>query len=192
MSAVKILGLAGSTREGSYNRQLLNYALQKLEGIGATTETFDLKTHPMPLFDQDQERESGLPDNARALREAILAADGVLLACPEYNASITPLLKNALDWSTRTDAKTGQGNVLDRKVIALISASAGPLGGIRGLYAVRQTLLNSNALILGEQAGVAKIHEAFNDEGNLIDERTAGFLQGVLDRLVFVSGRLRP
>jgi NAD(P)H-dependent FMN reductase len=154
-------------------------------------ETFDLKTHPLPLFDQDLEAQEGMPRNAQVLREKILLADAVLLACPEYNASVTPLLKNALDWASRTDAASGTGNAWQGKVVGLISASPGPVGGIRGLYVVRQSLLNVNALVISEQAGVGSAFQAFDDEGNLKDERSSGFLDTVIQRLIAVSSAFK-
>lgn len=190
MKPVRIVAFAGSAREGSYNRKLLAYAVGKLKEMDVDVVLFDVRDHPFPLFGEELEVD-GMPENVKKLRELVLSADGVLIAAPEYNASVTPLLKNAVDWLSRQDKEAGTGNVWSQKVVGLLSASPGAFGGIRGLYVLRQSLINVGALALPEQASVGTAHEAFDENGDLKDARTAKFLQSVLERLVFVSERLR-
>lgn len=175
-----ILGIAGSARSGSYNSELLAYALKQLKADGAVTETFSFREHPQPLYDADLEKEEGLPDSVLQMRAAILAADGIVIASPEYNSSITPLLKNAIDWGSRMDEESKQGNVWKGKPVLLIGASPGGLGGVRALRVVREVLVELQAHVLPQQVAVAQAHQMFNDDGELANERTRGFLYGAL------------
>ncbi|MCW5938114.1 MAG: NAD(P)H-dependent oxidoreductase [Fimbriimonadaceae bacterium] len=186
MSALKILGLAGSARTGSYNRKLLALIIDRLRRQGIDAEVFEFRDTPLPMFDQDEEAASGLPENAKLLKSKILEADAVVLVAPEYNSSVTPLLKNAIDWASRQDPTTGVGNVWRHKVIALASASPGAYGGMRGLIALRPVFQHLDSLVIAEQVSVPKAHEAFEGEG-LKDERTSQFLDAMLSRLVEVA-----
>ncbi|MBX3095965.1 MAG: NAD(P)H-dependent oxidoreductase [Fimbriimonadaceae bacterium] len=175
-----ILGLSGSARAESYNRTLLTYALDKLNAEGATTETFSFRDHPQPLYDADLESQEGLPDSVLQMRAAIMAADGVVIASPEYNSSITPLLKNAIDWGSRMDPESKQGNVWKGKPILLLGASPGALGGVRALRVVREVFVELQAHVMPQQVAVSMAHEMFNGEGELANERTRGFLVSAL------------
>jgi chromate reductase, NAD(P)H dehydrogenase (quinone) len=154
-------------------------------------DAFDLRPDTMPIYDGDLEGAQGLPSGAKDLKARVQAADAVVFTAPEYNSSVTPLLKNAIDWASRTDKETGLGNVWERKVIALSSASPGAFGGLRGLYTLRQVFQHLEGLVLSEQVSVGRAHEAFDDEGNLKDERTAGFLDSMLERLIEVATAMR-
>jgi NAD(P)H-dependent FMN reductase len=186
MSALKILGLAGSARAGSYNRKLLDLIIRRLQAQGVDAEAFEFRDTPLPMFDQDEEAAHGLPENAKLLKSKILEADAVVLVAPEYNSSVTPLLKNAIDWASRPDSATGIGNVWRHKIIGLASASPGGYGGMRGLMALRPVFQHLDSLVIAEQVSVAKAHEAFEGEG-LKDERTSQFLDAMLSRLVEVA-----
>ena len=191
MPALRILALPGSARSGSFNRRLNSLIVRRLTAMGAEVDEFDLRPETMPIYDGDDEAANGLPVGAKELRARILAADAVVLSAPEYNSSVTPMLKNAIDWASRTDKETGLGNVWERKVIALASASPGAFGGLRGLYTLRQVFQHLEGLVLSEQVSVGRAHEAFDENGNLNDERTAGFLDAMLARLVEVGTAMR-
>jgi chromate reductase len=174
-----VLVLSGSAREGSFNRKLARLAAAAVVRAGGTATVYELRDHPLPLFDEDLEAREGEPANATLLKEAFLAHRGLLLACPEYNSSITPLLKNALDWVSRKHGNESPLACYEGKVAALVSASPGALGGLRGLVTVRSILGNIRVTVIPDQLAVPAAHDAFDAAGDLKDpaRRTA------LDRL---------
>src|SRR4028118_1141851 len=97
----KILAFAGSAREASYNKLLVKIAAEGARAAGAEVTYLDLRDLPIPLFDEDLEAKEGIPENARKLKELMMAHQGLLIASPEYNGSITAVLKNAIDWASR-------------------------------------------------------------------------------------------
>lgn len=161
----RILALAGSTRRNSYNRSLVRVAAQGAERAGAQVTGVDLAEYPMPLFNEDHERAEGMPESVGALRKLLLDHQGILLASPEYNGSLTAVLKNALDWLSRphSDGRSP----FSHKVAALMSASPGGLGGLRGLDHARTVLTNLGVLVLPQQYALPAAHEAFDDRGAL-------------------------
>jgi len=168
----KILAFAGSARKDSWNKKILNTAVEGAREKGASVTVMDIRDYPLPLFDQDLEAASGLPDNAKKLKKLFIEHDGLLLACPEYNSSITPLLKNTLDWVSRAESKDETPLMAYKnKAAALIAASPGALGGLRGLVTVRSILGNIGVIVLPEQQAVPKAHEAFDLSGVFKDEK---------------------
>ena len=163
----KILAFAGSTRTESFNKKLLKIAVAGAAAAGAEVTSVDLRDFPMPLYDGDLESREGISEKALALKKLFLANDGLLLACPEYNSSITGVLKNALDWVSRSSPGEPPLACFTGKVAAIMSASPGALGGLRGLVHVRVILGNIQVLVLPGQIAVPKAHEAFNSEGML-------------------------
>jgi len=160
----RILAFAGSLRRGSFNRQALAVAVEGARGAGAEVTLLDLADLPLPLFDQDFETREGLPVNARKLKDLMIAHSGFLIACPEYNSSITPLLKNTIDWASR-GVGTESGSLPYRnKIIGLVAASAGVLGGLRGLRHVREILGNLGCVVLPEQHALARADTALSDD----------------------------
>ncbi len=137
----------------------------------------DLRDYGMPLYDGDMEAENGVPENALRLRELMKAHDGLLLACPEYNSSITAVLKNTIDWASRPRAGETDLVCFKGKVINLVSASPGKWGGLRGLVTVRSILSNMGCIVLPNQFCLSFSDKAFNNEGSLQDEKLAQFLQ---------------
>jgi NAD(P)H-dependent FMN reductase len=184
MSAPKILAFAGSTRAASYNKQLAKAAGEAARQAGAEVTFIDLRDYPLPLFDEDLESASGLPENAKKLKALLTAHDGLLIASPEYNSSVTAVLKNAIDWASRaeTDAEAPL-SAFRGKVAALLSASPGALGGLRGLVHLRAILGNIGLIVLPEQVAVPKAYEAFDESGALKDPRVAKQVAGVAQSL---------
>src|SRR5262245_32979393 len=129
----RILAFAGSTRRDSVNRKLLTIAAEDVRRAGGQVTVVELSDYPMPLLDEDLEAAGGIPEPARRLKKLFLEHDGLLLACPEYNSSITPLLKNVIDWVSRREGTEGALACYKGKTAALISASPSMLGGLRGL-----------------------------------------------------------
>ena len=145
---VKILAFAGSTRRDSWNKKLLHIAIQSARSAGAQVTLIDLKDFPLPLYDGDLEATAGVPENALKLKELFKSHQGLLLACPEYNSSITAVLKNTLDWVSRPVPDEPPLAAFKGKVVTLISASPGALGGLRGLVHVRAILGNIGCIVL--------------------------------------------
>jgi chromate reductase, NAD(P)H dehydrogenase (quinone) len=166
----RILAFAGSLRQGSYNKRLIKIAAQGAQEAGAEVTVIDLKDYPLPIFDEDIEKQ-GLPENARKLKDLFLSHHGLLLSCPEYNSSITGVLKNVIDWVSRPVPNEQSLAPFNDKVTAIMSASPGALGGLRGLVHVRAILSNLNVLVLPKQIAVSKADEAFKEDGTLKDEK---------------------
>ena len=168
---VRILGFAGSTRLESFNNQLVHIAEAGARDAGALVTHLDLRDYRLPLYDQDEESANGKPAEAKALKQFMTEHDAWLIAAPEYNSSITGVLKNAIDWVSRSDDGDESPLIAFRgKVVSLMSASPGALGGLRGLVHVRSILGNLGCIILPDQVAVRNAHSAFAD-GALVDER---------------------
>lgn len=191
-NAPKILAFAGSARTDSFNKKLVKIAAAGAEAAGADVTYLDLRDLPMPLFDQDLEAREGLPENALRFKQLLKSHQGFLIACPEYNSSITPLLKNSIDWASRPEpgeASMGLSCFRD-KVAVIMSAAAGGLGGLRGLVHVRSILGNIGVLVLPDQKSIPQAYEAFDEQGSLKDpkQQTAvvqlgAKLTSILDKL---------
>jgi NAD(P)H-dependent FMN reductase len=167
----RILAFAGSTRRESFNKRLVQYAVKGAREAGANVTVLDLKDFPLPLFDQDLEAEHGMPDNGAKLKEHFINHDGLLIAAPEHNSSITAVLKNTIDWVSRPAGGEPPLVAFRGKVATLMSASPGALGGIRGLVHVRSILGNIGVIVLPDQIAVTKAHEAFKPDGSLTDHK---------------------
>lgn len=167
----RILAFAGSLRRGSFNKKLLAIAVQGAIAAGAEVTVVDLRDYPLPLFDEDLESESGAPVHATELKRLFVHADGLLISSPEYNSSMTAVLKNTVDWMSRPAAGEPPLAAFSGKIASLISASPGALGGLRGLVHVRAMLGNLGVIVLPDQVAVSQAHEAFADDGALKDAR---------------------
>lgn len=165
----KILAFAGSTRTDSFNKKLVKIAAAGAEAAGARVTFVDLRDYAMPLYDEDLEKRDGLPIAARQFKDVMLANDGLLIASPEYNSSLSAVLKNAIDWASRPAPGEAPLGCFDGKVASLMSASPGALGGLRGLVHLRSILGNIRVIVLPEQVAVGKAYEAFNQDGSLKD-----------------------
>ena len=156
MTSPKILAFAGSTRSGSFNKKLIRLAADDARAAGAEVTLIDLRDFPMPLFDGDLEEKEGLPENAKKLKSLMRANDGFLISSPEYNSSVSGVLKNAIDWASREETDDEPPLVCFRgKVAALLSASPGGLGGLRGLVILRSILGNIGVIVLPDQLAVS-------------------------------------
>ena len=186
MCSPKILVFAGSIRTASLNARLAALAAKELALLNVDVTRISLLDYPLPLFHGDLEVEQGAPANAVKLKRMFGVHHGVFIASPEYNASITPLLKNTLDWISRVREATEPSLAAYRqRVFALGAASNGTLGGYRSLMALRQVLeLGCGALVLPEQIAVTEAATAFDEMDNLRDEHHAQKLRSVLGQLV--------
>ncbi len=186
----KILAFAGSLRKDSYNKKLVQIAAAAARNAGAEVTYLDLRDLPLPIYDADAEAQDGLPPNARKLKELMLAHQGLLMSCPEYNSSVTAVWKNTIDWASRPLPGEGSLAAFNGKVAAILSASPGALGGLRGLVHVRAILGNITVLVLPEQLAVARAHEAFAVDGSLKDAQQQATVQRIGERLVAVLKKL--
>lgn len=164
----KILALAGSLRKESYNKKLIKIAARGAMEAGGEVTLIDLQDYPLPIYDQDLEEREGLPPSAIALKKLFREHDGILLASPEYNSSVSAVLKNVIDWVSRNETPTERYlSCFIDKAVTLMSASIGGLGGIRGLVHVRSIFSNIYSLVLPKQKTISFASEAFNEQGNL-------------------------
>jgi NAD(P)H-dependent FMN reductase len=182
----KILVLSGSVRAQSYNTRLAALAAKELTLADAEVSRISLLDYPLPLYDADQDIVSGPPPNAIKLKQMMAAHRGIFITSPEYNASITPLLKNTIDWISRVRERGDQPYAAFRgRAFAIGAASTDVLGGVRGLLTLRQVLeLGCGAMVIPEQIAVANAEHAFDDMDNLKDPRDAGVLKALARRLV--------
>ncbi len=172
MGRPKILAFAGSLRSASFNKKLIRIAAEGARTAGADVTVIDLKEFPMPVYDGDLELSEGLPVQAKKLKEIFLEHQGLLMACPEYNSSITGALKNVIDWISRPASKEEPSLAcFNKKAAVIMSASPGALGGLRGLVHVRSILGNLGVLVLPGQIAVGKAHEAFDANDALKDAK---------------------
>jgi chromate reductase len=185
-TAPRILAFSGSARRESLNKKLLASVVEATKEAGGNVTVVDFKELPIPLYDGDLEDEKGLPANAQKLVELISQHDAVLVASPEYNSQMTPLLKNALDWCTRADE-----NPLKGKVAAVVSASPGMLGGIRSMTLARQLLTHLGCHVIPTQCVLPGAGQAFDEKGALKEERARKAAQAVAAELVRAAIALR-
>lgn len=186
----KILAFAGSTRQDSYNKRLVKIAVEGARAAGAEVTYVDLRELPMPLFDEDLEAQEGMPPNARKFKELLIEHQGFLIASPEYNSSITAVLKNAIDWASRPAPGEPGLVAFTNKVAAIMSASPGALGGLRGLVHLRAILGNINVLVLPDQKAISKAFEAFDENGKLKDPKQQEDIEKLGEKLANVIAKL--
>ncbi|NPU90664.1 MAG: NAD(P)H-dependent oxidoreductase [Gammaproteobacteria bacterium] len=178
-----ILVFAGSARRESLNKKLARTAADSARATGAEVTLLDLRDYPIPLYDGDLEAESGVPENARALRRLMATHHGLIVVSPEYNGFITPLLKNTLDWISRPDGAEDGLTLYRDKVALVLSASPGALGGLRSLQLIRQLLGNLGVTVLPDQLAVGRAQQAFSPDGTLTDAAQMAKLNAMTARL---------
>jgi chromate reductase, NAD(P)H dehydrogenase (quinone) len=181
---LNFLGFAGSLRRGSYNRALLQAAMELMPDE-VNLEIFDLDG--IPLYNTDMEAD--MPRRVKEFKQKIRAADGLLITTPEYNRSMSGVLKNAIDWASRPYGD----NPFEDKPVAIMSASTGMLGAARAQFALRQVcvFLNMHALNQPEVA-VTFAAQKFDKDGKLTDEPTRKITRQLLEALVIWTKRLKP
>ncbi|MEH2270925.1 MAG: NAD(P)H-dependent oxidoreductase [Nostoc sp.] len=189
-SPPKILAFAGSTRIDSYNKKLVKIAAAGAKAAGAEVTYIDLRDLPLPLFDEDLEAQEGLPANARTFKDLLISHQGLLIASPEYNSSLTAVLKNAIDWASRPAPNEAPLAAFAGKVASIMSASPGALGGLRGLVHLRSILGNIKVLVLPDQIALPKAYEAFNADGTLKDPKQQESIEKLGDGLTKILLKL--
>lgn len=176
---LKILALSGSQRRGSWNSLLVRAAGSGAEAAGVAVSHLDWADYDLPLYDPDREREAGMPDAVLRFREQLKAHQGFLIASPEYNGSLTPLLKNAIDWASRPLAGEAPMACYKHKVVGLLSTSPGVFGGVTGLIHLRSILTRLGALVIPEQYPVGEAGKLFDETGAMRDPKLAAIAAGI-------------
>lgn len=183
--------IVGSTREGSFNRALGEIAAASLEAQGGNVARVDLAAFDLPLYSAAREA-NAFPPDALKLKALFAAQNGLLFVSPEYNGSLSPLLKNAIDWASRP---TGDESLVALtayrgKAAAIMAASISPFGGLRGLMHLRQILSTIQMLVIPEQVVVPNAHAAFAEDGSLKEALPASLVEMTAGRLIAVAKAL--
>jgi NAD(P)H-dependent FMN reductase len=190
-ATVRVLALAGSVRRGSFNARLLELAVAGAEAAGATVVTLDLAQYTLPIYDSDFEAGHGLPEPARQLKGMLRAHAGLLIASPEYNGSMPPLLLNAFAWAARPEAGEERGDVFKGKAAGLLSASPETLGGMRGLAQLSAVLGNLGVLVVPYPISVPDAAHAFAAEGGLVDKKLEARVRGIGEAVAQQAAKIR-
>lgn len=180
-----ILAFAASLRRESYNKKLLNLAVAIARDAGVEVDVADFNEFDMPLFNGDVEAEQGLPPGAQEMVRRITAANGIMIAAPEYNFSLSGVLKNAIDWVSRSRPNPFRG-----KNGLVMAASTSVIGGIRGLWQLRIPLEGSGLLLYPDMFALASAQKAFDEQGNLVDPTLAARLEGIVKGYVSMGEKL--
>ncbi|HXN35835.1 MAG TPA: NAD(P)H-dependent oxidoreductase [Opitutaceae bacterium] len=181
----RVLAFSGSARRDSLNRKFLAVAAQAAREAGAEVTLVDPAEIALPLYNGDLEDSEGLPANATKLLGLMGSHEALLVASPEYNSMITPMLKNTLDWCSRADANPFEG-----KVAAVISASPGMYGGVRSLQLAQQLLLKLGCHVVPGQCVLPHADKAFDADGRLTDARARKSVQEMAAKLVLTATKL--
>jgi len=179
----KILAFAGSTRIDSFNKKLIHAAARIAKNTTAHITIADLGEYPMPIYNADEEKIHGLPSSVQSFQLLLRSHDAFLIASPEYNGAVPGLLKNALDWASRPIPGEPPLVAFSGKVAAILSASPGALGGLRGLLQLRMILWNLGLLVLPDQVTISRAHEAFSKDGQLMDKAKLEKVQHLITQL---------
>lgn len=180
----KVLAFAGSSREDSVNKKLVSQAAQIAKDLGATVTVIDLKDYPIPLYDADLESKEGMPDNAKFIRRLMIESQAILIASPEYNKSVSALLKNVLDWTSRSENGQPSRAAYQGKKYAIMSASPGNSGGARGLIHLRDIIEDIKGTVVPQQVSIPQAYEAFDENGRLKDPALTNQLKQLVSTAV--------
>ena len=180
----RILAFSGSARKASLNQRLVAAGADIARERGADVTLINLRDFPMPIFNQDEEAAHGQPDSVRELKALFVEHDALLLASPEYNGLITPLFKNTLDWLSRKAGDEPSMVAYRGKTAALLAASFGGFGGLRGLVHARALLTNLGVHTVPRQAAIGRAGDAFDEDGKLVREADLALVGSVVDALL--------
>lgn len=190
---LRVLAFAGSTREASLNRRLLRLAARGAERAGAQVDLVEPADLRLPLYDGERELAEGMPAAARALKRRLAASRALLVASPEHDGGYAALLKNALDWLSRSPEKP-EPHLADfrGRVAGLLSASPGPVGGARGLVQLRAVLSMLGCVALPEDVTLGRALDAFGPDGEPGDPGLRERAERLGARVVELARRLGP
>lgn len=184
-NTIRILAFSGSARNESLNRKLLAVAVDAARAAGAEVTLLNPDDYTLPLYNGDLESVEGLPVKAKQLVALSLKHHALLIASPEYNAFITPLLKNTLDWMSRAEEKPFTG-----KVAAVVSASPGALGGMRAQVLAKQLLMHLGCHVVPAYCTLSRAHEGFDTDGRLKDSRAQKSVEDIVTQLIGTAKKI--
>ncbi len=190
MSQPGVLAFAGSARRESFNGKLIRAAVRSLDESDFHCTLLDLRDYELPIYDGDLEATEGLPKKVLELQEIFKAHNVLLIASPEYNSSFSPLLKNTIDWVSRASDTTPSLAAYKGKIAAIMAASPGALGGMRGLVALRSLLSNIGVTVLANEVTIRQAHQAFDADDNLVDAENAERVRTLTSELVSIAEKL--
>lgn len=179
-----VLAFAGSTREGSFNKKLVREAADIARQLGATVTIVDLKDYPIPFYDADLEATQAMPPNAKSLRSQMLASNAIIIATPEYNGSLSAVLKNTIDWLSRNDEGKPSRDAFKGKKFAILSTSPGPTGGSRAAAHLRTIIENLGGEVVSKQVSIPNAGTAFNAKGLLENDSSKKDLREEIQQLL--------
>lgn len=194
MPPPRVLVFAGSARKAALSKRVARAAHIALKEAGAAPTLIDLADYEAPLYHGDREAEQGVPAEIARLLALIAEHDALLVATPEYNGSMPPLLVNTFDWLSRIFAAPGSPSGLDilaQKPVAIVGSSPGALGGLRSLFHLRDLLGNLGMIVMPKQLAVGRANEAVSEQGVLADERQKAAMLGVAQALVHAAAKLK-
>lgn len=180
----KVLAFAGSTREGSVNKKLVAEAAGIARQMGANVTVIDLKDYPIPFYDGDKETQEGMPEKAKQLRQLMIQSNLILIASPEYNGSVSGLLKNVIDWTSRSEAAGSSRDAYKGKKFVIMSASPGSTGGARGLEHLKMIIENIGGTVVAKQVTIPNAYSAFDSQGHLKDPKVKKELQDMIQMAI--------
>lgn len=183
MSRLRFLVFAGSTGSKSYNKKLAKLAASALGKMDVEATYIELNDYGMPFYDADVEREGGYPVAAAKLKKLMKEHDGLIIASPEYNGSVSAVLKNTIDWLTRSENATTDISAFDNHHALILSTAAGGFGGAMGLRHLRDLLTKLQVQVMPWQLAIPANYAAFN-EGGLIDTKQQEILEQLLQKYV--------
>jgi NAD(P)H-dependent FMN reductase len=188
MSALKILVIPGSLRTGSHNARLAAAAAYEFAQAGVDVTRISLADFPLPIYDGDLQTKSGVPKNAVNLKRMMGTHHGVVIVTPEYNSSVPPLVKNAIDWVSRVqDSHETRGQMFREKPFAIAAASEGRLGGTRALAALRLILTACHATVIPNQLALSFADQAYDDADRLEHPADIEALKALVRQLIDVA-----
>lgn len=181
--------LSGSVRAGSFNTKLAKSAERLSVELGASTKFLDLSYYDLPVYNADLEANQGMPDTAMKLKEDLANTDGWIVASPEYNGFVPPLLVNAITWCSRGDpSEAGMYATFQHKSAIVVSASPGAMGGLRGIGPCQQLLQNLGVNVLPQSVAIGGAFKAFEEgSGDLVDPKQQAMLQGAVHALFLAT-----
>lgn len=184
---IKVLAFAGSTRENSVNKKLVAEAVKIARQMQANVTVIDLKDYPIPFYDEALEAREGMPIKAKQFRQAMIKSDVILIASPEYNGSLSAVLKNAIDWASRSENGGASREAFKGKKFVIMSASPGSSGGVRGLVHLRAIIEDIGGTVLSQQIVVPDAYNVFDEQGHLKNEKVKRDIEQVVQAAINFS-----
>ena len=179
---ITVLAFSGSTQENSVNKKLIKEAATIAKEAGAEVTLVDLKDYAAPFYDGDLEIKDGLPAKAKELRQLMIQNSIILIASPEYNGSVSAILKNALDWASRSEEKAPSRDAFKGKTFILMSASPSPSGGARGLAHLKAIIENVGGTV-SQEFVLPNAYAAFDEQGHLTSAQLKEKLKQVIETI---------